>query len=67
MLSMIVIIHYPDLDCRNLRGSNNNDHHHNLRPPTPPLGHVLDHEGSEVKDNASFDHGPRAPNVSERI
>ena len=36
-------------------------------PPPPPGGHVLDHEGSEVKDNASFDHSPRAPNVSERI
>ena len=43
-----------------------------LEPPSPPPppprgGHVLDHEGSEVKDNASFDHSPRAPNVSERI
>ena len=36
-------------------------------PPPPRGGHVLDHEGSEVKDNASFDHSPRAPNVSERI
>ena len=54
-------------DSEGVMISNDDDYRHHYLLPPPPPPHVLDHEGREVKDNASFDHKPRAPNVSERI